>query len=358
VAPEEPFQSDPEFIWDLHEFPEPKLTDDIDFDWKDENAERPEEKLITENPEDEWTTENPEEEFITEHPEEELIAENPEEELIAENPEEELMVESSEEELIPEPEIELFLESGQSSAIDKFYTFDKKNEEFQKLLDKEYEKVKGGETSEEEEIPETEAFTAKEAFPPEEAFPEEEEIPGEATAPEAGAAPEEENIIFDNATIVKKFDTKEFNKDLIESALERAGVADFDYEISDGVEEKDIYESGFKPRFIEDSYDDIDVSDPQKQEAFKALEELWDSYEQEKSAAGIEAEKEKKPKRKAGRIILLVLAILVAIEVTFIGIKIHAPDSLAAAFITENLGFTVTWLTDFRLAPEPVNNSE
>ncbi|MDE8735394.1 hypothetical protein P0G10_20145, partial [Eubacteriales bacterium DFI.9.88] len=32
----------------------------------------------------------------------------------------------------------------QSEQIDKFFTFNKKNEEFQKLLDREYEKIKSG----------------------------------------------------------------------------------------------------------------------------------------------------------------------------------------------------------------------
>jgi len=175
--------------------------------------------------------------------------------------------------------------------------------------------------------------------------------------------------------LAKKFDTKEFNKDLIASALEKAGITVKDFEI--GIE-KDLYESDFKPEFIIES-EELIITDPEKQEAFKALEELWDSYERGRSsekdkkdrpfdtdsskegninstgeealAAAGPAAKGGRPKKKVGKIILTVLLVLLACELVILGIKIFAPDSAAAKFITEKLNFTVTWLDDYRQEP-------
>ena len=331
------FESDPEFVWDLHEFPEHKQTSEIDFDWT----------------------------------EEEIASSDLE----------------SDAEIIPETELRLRLEQEpereQINTIDKFYTFNRKNEEFQRLLDREYEKVKTQEDSEEdsEEFSEPEA----EVTPEPEAAPEAEATPAQKEIPEPEDAPEEESIIFDNETIVKRFDTKEFNKDLIESALEKAGVKSKEYELS---LERDIYESDFKPRFVDDdeaeykqdyeeepvaegavpespvyepSYDEEIVDreallETQKQEAFKALEELWDSPDRRKSkyidkADSESEEKEGKTEGKARKVILCILAILLALQISFIGIRVLAPESGAAAFITEYLGFTTNWLGDFRQTP-------
>jgi len=298
-----PFKSDPEIVWDLKEFPERRKTEDIRFSWERE-------KPVPEKPE-------PVSEF--------------------------------------------------ASKIDKFYTFNQKNEEFQKLLDKEYERVKNAE------------FQAEEEEEVEETSPAVEKTGGDT-------------LIFNNEVLAKKFDTNEFNKDLIESALERAGLSAKDYTISPDAE-KDLYESEFKPQFLEDiegdnededddedDDEDIDteeadeetiaeetgeetdesmpITDPQKQEAFKELERLWDAYEQEKKekfnygqektvavneiTPGKEGQK-KKGKNKIGKVILTFLLILLLLEISIIAVKWLAPESAAAAFINDKLKFATMW---------------
>lgn len=53
--------------------------------------------------------------------------------------------------------------AGDSVAVNKFYTFNKKNEEFQRLLDKEYEKLKNDDGFQEIEDSEGEVFIGKES---------------------------------------------------------------------------------------------------------------------------------------------------------------------------------------------------
>lgn len=53
-----------------------------------------------------------------------------------------------------------FVENGDSVAVNKFYTFNKKNEEFQRLLDKEYEKLKNDDGFQEIEDDEKEFCTS------------------------------------------------------------------------------------------------------------------------------------------------------------------------------------------------------
>jgi len=329
-----PFKSDPEIVWDLNAFPERKKTEDIIFSWEKDKPET-----------GGAAAEAPESEF--------------------------------------------------AGKIDKFYTFNQKNEEFQKLLDKEYERVRKAEFRVEPE----------ESDEPEELFePEESDEPEELFEPEESVEKEEPvvaSLIFDNEVLAKKFDTNEFNKDLIESALERAGLSAKDYEISQNVQSKDFYESEFKPQFLEDVEADdkeevseaeiseadmetiideteqlidenMSITDPQKQEAFKELERLWEAYEQEKkgksndrqiSESGsaenaasadkknitreevfpVKDERKKKGKGKIGKAILTLLLILLMLEISIIAVKGLAPDSAAAAFINDKLSFATKW---------------
>ena len=342
ASPGLPFESDPEFIWDLPEPPVREEPEEIRFIWEAAPA-----------PEIPAEFEIPAEPVITEEP-------------------------------------------GQNEQIDKFYTFNKKNEEFQKLLDKEYEKVKGSEFVNEEEEPEED--------------------------------PVLESFIFDNDTLSKRFDTKEFNKDLIESALEKAGVVikkDHDYGAGP---EKDSYESEFKPRFILDTgaadetpeaplsentvetpaaADTADTSGPavitetdeaavpeasilpvvdlKKQEAFKALEELWDANIDDKpesdasadaapwpeikpdweadqigpqpAAAHVTREEafsdspgadgtENKKRSGIGKVILMILIALLGVEIVILGIINLAPESGAAVFIKDKMGFAIMFLSN------------
>lgn len=124
---EEPSGSDKEFSWNIYEFPKPKKTDTIDFEWGEDPYKalraRQEEKseLLT---------------FLVPEAEAEVESQVEPEEVISGK----------------ELETDLFqdimdrCQDGDSLkegfGVDKFFTFSKKNEEFQKLLDKEYEKIK------------------------------------------------------------------------------------------------------------------------------------------------------------------------------------------------------------------------
>lgn len=141
--PEEKIVSAPKtevanFSWNLEGFPEdkPKKTEDIDFNWRSviEEKRRNENKDIDRNIGFIKTPTTKPEEFFSKEKEEEIVE-------MGLPQEEELNQGSLEEELFKEISNGDILEN--TDKIDKFYTFNKKNEEFQQLLDLEYNKLKG-----------------------------------------------------------------------------------------------------------------------------------------------------------------------------------------------------------------------
>jgi len=338
-----PFESDPEFIWNLHEFPEQKKTGDIDFSWNDQKS-KPDDKRSEPAAKD------------------------------APRAKEEKPDQAKE-----------ALNKEQEKKIDKFYTFNKKNEEFQKLLDKEYEKIKNN-NREEGDIDETNLTLPEEEQ--EESLEEKSEIKLEIkpeikpdVKPEIKQ--EEEKIIFDNETLAKRFDTREFQKDLIESALEKVGAKGVIIEqeqeqtpapaACESNQEEDV--SDFEPRLLEEEEivqeiaeevlaDELerpvpeDISlDESKQEAFKALEELWNDYEasnikktkafsKEKDQVIKKEQQKKKSSSKGlvGKVILIIIIVLLAIEICILAIRSLTPESKAAEFINEKLSFAVFWI--------------
>lgn len=88
-----------EFAWNIHEFPKSKKTEDITFNWNSD----PETPIQVEN-------------------------------------KEEISPESLEQLLLKENREDAF--KNQDSGVEKFFTFSKKNEEFQALLDREYERLR------------------------------------------------------------------------------------------------------------------------------------------------------------------------------------------------------------------------
>ena len=139
-----------EFNWNTGAFPDrnakPK-TEEVNFNWSlspEEVEKAPEPEIFT-APEPEWTAPEPAED--TKALEEELFGD----------------IGSKADET-----------RKQSEEIDKFFTFHKKNEEFQKILDREYEKVKSGNIITEEintaEAVSEEKFTARQPEDPMEAL--------------------------------------------------------------------------------------------------------------------------------------------------------------------------------------------
>lgn len=118
-----------DFNWDLDGFPteKKKKTDDIDFNWESVMNDRGRSSATSRKPSFDdrafpfETKEGPEEDNI-----------------------------SLEEEIFSDEERKED-DSKKTVRIDKFYTFNKKNEEFQALLDKEYNRIKSGHDDEDEE---------------------------------------------------------------------------------------------------------------------------------------------------------------------------------------------------------------
>jgi len=421
------FRSDPEFVWDLHEFPnEPKKTEDIDFKWKKDSIKirkipsaeffRSDRLHVS----DDLSVLTP---IVSEEdaPPPEILQPSEIAEIAQSMDFDQEITEIMTEITIEEIKEELQhpqTQSGDAGKIDKFYTFNKKNEEFQKLLDKEYERVKNKELSLEEE-PETfdDELTEPVDFAPLELWGERkppafEEAQTEPVVNTPQTNPEEakqeeakpskieqsaiETIIFDNDALSKRFDTKEFNADLIDFALQNAGIKILrdDIESSEGTpkppsapEAEQAYESGFKPKFITEleedeqqelieemsqgdlersTIDGLPVIDPQKQQAFKALEQMWDSAGQGAvDAAGEKASAANKRENAAGgtkkgmaiKVLLILLIVILALQIAILGIIHMAPESRAAEFINRELGFAVMWFNNIRESGEPDQES-
>ena len=117
-----------EINWNVNEYPSTdtiEKTDDIDFDWGADPAEI-RERLTRGYPESVKEEINAKADALNV---EDLIPSRPEPEAFK----------------VPEGE-----EISAADKIDKFYTFSKKNEEFQQLLNREYDKIKGGNLIEKE----------------------------------------------------------------------------------------------------------------------------------------------------------------------------------------------------------------
>ena len=326
---------------------------------------------------------------------------------------------------------------------------DSKPDELDDELDDESENMKSaGEADSEPDELDDEPDEADDSEPAEKSDELDDELAGKPDKadddePDDESTGSKENLIFDNDTLSKRFDTKEFNADLIEAALVKAGVRiargeDGFFELlkaeqekaesekDDSEENKDSkekdgqdedpeeagettrpYESGFKPKFITDleeeqeeeqqlneskvadgislgkfksilskkfppsddvppgedsesgddsdeltATDDDDVPPPdvKKQQAFKELEQLWDSEKESKSQKdSFTADDEKEPKKgTVSTIVIIALAAILTLQVTALGIIHAAPESGAARFINNELGFVVTWFHNIR----------
>ncbi|MCR5481275.1 MAG: zinc-ribbon domain-containing protein [Clostridia bacterium] len=157
-----------EFVWNLHEFPsdEPRKTEDIDFNWRINTFPGVEKQNLSPAEQKEITPEKGRTEAAapegsksgvsdistgagSRFPESGSAFAQPEAEKASSDriidpvvsPEEAPVTGSDlEKEIFGESE--LSEEEKQTIKIEKFYTFNKKKEEFQKLLDKEYEKIR------------------------------------------------------------------------------------------------------------------------------------------------------------------------------------------------------------------------
>ena len=327
-----------DFKWDVYTFPghQVKKTEDIDFDWGDTGMFK---KIPDNQPEiafgeDMGSLEEAEHETISEVPgreegsweyapgaTEEQAHESAEEQALEaaeeqSTPEESTFTESltdglSEEEQkfedayleeteqtsqtgVTEEELEKELfDDRKTTRVDKFYTFNKKNEEFQELLDKEYEKFKRGELLSEE---------------------------GSETGQGVNGGGE---------------DWPEFNPAEHIEEMARAREAFFD----DEPEIDNEPEITGKPESIQPEETQPEATRPEEKKpeepdrpATAGKEDKWAAFE---NYSEEEEKKGKKSGSKAGKIVITILVILLFVQVALLGIRFFAPESTVAQYVDE-----------------------
>lgn len=244
------FQPDPEFVWNVDGFPapEPKKTEDIEFSWSNDTEK---DRRPRSNTEEElfrgFVKQNEQEIDAQVAPEPDTLKE---EEKIMDDPDE-ILETIKADTAAAEKNI-----SEQEKKIDKFYTFNKKNEEFQKLLDREYEKIRRGlkfdlepENNKEQEDPEAEPENTPVQEVPIQQEAEVKDIKKEEPYEEPYI--KEETLICNNEEL-RRFDTRELNRDLMEIAIAKTGLDPSKFVVDaekDRPERKEI-KSGFKPMFL------------------------------------------------------------------------------------------------------------
>jgi len=316
-----------DFQWDIHSFPDHKTkkTEDIDFDWGDTGMYKqipdPAEDIAFGEDFKQAEMENEAAYTVPEEDEDETAGSPGDTEAETE-PDETDHAETENADTAPAPEArtdkadiiegealekELFAER-KTARVDKFYTFHKKNEEFQRLLDKEYEKFKQGQEEDDRVFRENVQGVSTDTGEEWPEFNPVEHIQEMARA--------REEFFTDDAEA--------------ENAAENAEAADSG--------EKDLQEDREVPPETDGSLQESerppetvaadgkdDKEDAQKDHNYK--KEEWDRFE---------AEDTKKEKKKSGgrpgKIIIAILVILLFAQAVLLGIRFLAPESIVAHY--------------------------
>lgn len=259
-----------EFSWNVHEFPGTKKTDEIVFNWNMEDFNQ----SVHKGPE----------------------AAAFEEELFQEIRDESIRI--------------------KEQNIDRFFTFSKKNEEFQELLDKEYEKFKmnsepiDSRSKIMEDIPE-EAIISEEP----ETVAKSEQILEMARARAQFFG---EELVRDNESIKKKLEPTEQAEEPVIEQIEQEEEKEAEHFI-----EVPEPEAPIEPEALTEPEAPVE---PEAPEAFTPAVIPVFPGEDEK-------EEDEKPKRSVGQILLTVIAIILVVEILILGIRFFAPNSAAAETI-------------------------
>ena len=186
----------------------------------------------------------------------------------------------------------------QTAKIDKFYTFNKKNEEFQKLLDKEYEKFKGGREEK------TETFGT-----------------------DVDALRRDGEGLEDGMPVIKA-----------DSQVEEMAKAR-ELFFSDEVEEEDLAGMGENPK-VADMEEKVQVTAPEEKAEVAATRMAEDGKnvqtfcrEGEKQQADLPGKKEKSG--KAGTVVIVILSVILTLLIILLAIRFFAPESSAAKKMDE-----------------------
>lgn len=260
-----------------------------------------------------------------------------------------------------------------NKIVDKFYTFNKKNEEFQKLLDKEYEKIKEGTTdglddqSFRDSVSEinkksnetwsefnptehiAEMALARERFfgpivePYKETkteMPETIGLPGEEPLPEDNILPDLE-ICKDEQTMPAD------HEDAIAVAVEPEKEESFSTPLDDNLTPEDFEDP--KSEIPESNATEPTVPEPNEPEPntpeaeepngeddeMLSIRDKWVKYEEEEGEE--EDDDEKHSGSKVGKFIIGFLILLLLTQVALLGIKLVAPESAVAQFVDEKV---------------------
>lgn len=199
--------------------------------------------------------------------------------------------------------------------IDKFYTFSKKNEEFQKLLDKEYERLK-----------KTPEFICCEPKIPSNIEKLEINMPSEQTL---------------NSNIIPPIEkTEEKIEEEIEVSQEQFESKDNKVE---GILPKNSLEKN--EECTEKNPEELPKNSLDKEFNEQKTEETpvlpWDEMESPLSEF---TDEDAGKKISSLAVLLTVIIALLVFEVAILGIKYFLPESSAAAFINDKLGGAVNWV--------------
>lgn len=289
-----------EFNWDLDGYPtsQTKKTEEIDFNWAsvlEEKQRRAYGQALSGKPAQSIA---PDEKA----PEEKSL----EEEIFGDL-----------EKQAPDEKTKVFGNIEQSGRIDKFYTFNKKNEAFQALLDEEYERIKNGEEP-----------LADEKL----AFARRDSVSKEAVL---------DQILqkTDGDPVLQKEEVHEPPSNLVgitwaqtpECVItaEAASLAGLDKKIALEPEEA-------SPAAAE-------VSCPPSEEESKAQPDPGRKLTFDDVFGPDDRDSDEKPKkkRKALRVIAIILCILVVLELAVIGIQHFAPDSAAGKMVNRGYQYVL-----------------
>jgi|GEM_PF-2359825 len=347
-----------EFNWNLEGYPtdEGKKTDDIDFNWASVMEERKKMRKEEGTPEFFEKKEEPEEDQMFKgNPEPPVQPAEPKAVEPAAEPAEEPAAEPEEQEQSIEEAIfgganltgvdenakTIRVESpdlNKTTKIDKFYTYNKKNEEFQALLDQEYNRLRSH-LDDEDEV----EFIA----PVEEAAPVAEAV--KEAAPVETAPAVEPIVVEPDAEIKTEPETYKGLAGYVGVVMSStpAGVIAYDT----GDEEKPVIP---EQEIAMAEPEEASTAEPEKikepeaeaaAEPAEAAESEGGSTEpaEHKLTFGDvfsededEATKAKKPKKHTGlKVLAVILCILVIAEIAIICIKQLAPDSVAGVKIQE-----------------------
>ena len=349
------------FSWDLEGFPtgEPKKTEEINFNWTaviEEKKSRKPEIFEPENLDLVEDEKKPPEVLKKE----EFTASNkvvPDGESISvegNEPDENL-----EEALFEEMNVDKDPLGQIPDKIDKFYTFNKKNEEFQQLLDAEYNKMHGEKVADKDEMlaPEEPVLADATNLEPVNV----EKIETEPIVSEPVDAQETDNKLPPSGEIANNIENAAesagnseqgfspgVGEDAKKDSNSETGKSNVEFNSSTEAEKTEVV-TGNEKRLTFDDVFPVDGDDDKDTIGDKQKNKKQKKGEKAKGKNGItftdDEDNNKKPKKKnkALKVIAIILIVLVAIELVIIGIKYLAPDSV----ITEKIDGAYGTISDF-----------